>query len=54
MNDEEIFAADTEDRYFSRLSRRARAHENDDAESEHTSGKPFSPDYFNAIWEGRN
>ena len=51
---EEIFAADPEDRYFSRLSRRARADENDDAESEHMSRKPFSSDYFSAIWEGRN
>lgn len=52
MNEEEVFAADQEDRYFSRLNR-AKDREYD-VESESASRRPFSPDYFNAIWEGRN
>lgn len=56
MNEEELFAADQEDRYFSPLRRSTRetdAYSDDDPDRGGESNGPFSPDYFNSIWEGR-
>lgn len=54
MNDEELFASELDDRFFSRLNRGATKHEEYDLESETISRRPFSPDYFTSIWEGRS
>jgi hypothetical protein len=56
MNEDDLFTADQEDRYLNRLRRSTR---NTNASPDDDSGRggesigPFSPDYFNSIWEGR-
>lgn len=49
------FVEEFEDRYFNRLRERARETGDDEGDMER-GGRDrsfFSPDYFNAIWEGR-
>lgn len=56
MNEDDLFAADHEDRYFRRLRRYTRSideYSDDDSERGGESKGLFSPDYFNSIWEGR-
>jgi len=55
MNEEDLFAADHEDRYWSRLRRSTRSIDeySDDTERGGESKGFFSSDYFNSIWEGR-
>ena len=56
MNEEELYAADQEDRYFNRLRRyagKSDACSDDDSERGGEAKDPFSPDYFNYIREGR-
>lgn len=53
--EEAAFVEEYEDRYFNRLRQRAKEfHDSEsDMEREGRERTSFSPDYFNAIWEGR-
>ena len=57
MNGDDLYAADQEDRSFNRLRRYAQRKEKSPDENFEKGGEfkdPFSPDYFNSIWEGRS
>lgn len=56
MNEDDLFAADQEDRYFNRLRRYTRKTDDDSDdgfERGDESKASFSPDYFNSVREGR-